>query len=69
MRDPFTAMALADPFPLPGYEPPPSLSRVSSIEALRRQLVHVIEHGTNPMAVEYLKEIARREAERRKEEA
>ncbi len=45
----------------------PPLSLVSSIEALRRQLQHVIEHGTNPVAVEYLKEIARREsAEERK---
>jgi len=40
--------------------PPPSLSQVKSLEALRRHAALAIDYGTNPMAAEYLAEIARR---------
>jgi hypothetical protein len=39
----------------------PPLSRVSSIETLRRHFQLAIDYGTNPIAAEYLAEIERRE--------
>ena len=51
----FIKMALA-------YDMQPPLSRVSNLETLRRHLVFAVEHGTCPVAAEYLAEIARREA-------
>lgn len=40
---------------------PPPLSRVSSVEALRRHMMLAIERGLFPIAAEYLSEIRRRE--------
>lgn len=65
----FISMAIAYPFPLPGYEPPPPLSQVSSIEALRRHMMLAVERGLFPIAAEYRREIARREAGEIKEAA
>lgn len=54
----FTRQLLA--FPI---FPPPSLAQVKSLEALRRHAALAIDYGTNPMAAEYLAEIARRSHE------
>lgn len=43
--------------------PPPSLARVSSVAVLRRHFQHALDYGTNPVAAEYLAEIARRESQ------
>lgn len=45
------------------FQVPPSLSAVSSIDALRRHMMLAIDYGTNPVAAEYLAEIARRETQ------
>lgn len=52
----FTRQLLAYPI-----FPPPPLSRVSSLETLRRHFQLALDYGTNPMAAEYLAEIERRE--------
>lgn len=41
--------------------PPPSLARVSTVEALRRHMMLAIERGLFPIAAEYEAELARRE--------
>lgn len=43
------------------FYPPPSLARVSTVEALRRHMMLAIERGLFPVAAEYQAEIERRE--------
>ena len=49
--------------------PPPSLARVSTVETLRRHFQLALDYGTNPVAAEYLREIARRESQPAQEAA
>lgn len=48
---------------------PPSLSRVSSVQTLRRHMMLAIERGLFPIAAEYLAEIRRRELQNERKAA
>lgn len=54
----FTAMAIAYPFPLPGYEPN-DISRLST-STLRRHAGHALSVNRFDVSAEYQAEIARR---------
>lgn len=51
------------------FYPPPRLSRVSSVEALRRHMMLAIERGLFPIAAEYQAELARRELQNERKSA